>query len=72
MQTLLNIGTIQAKAMVISELSLFSKFGIITVLELGQGATVDSNLKGGQGTEGDLHNEVFSDSPYTRKGTSAE
>ena len=72
MQILLNIGTIRAKAIVISELSLFSKFRIKIAPELGREATSGGNPKGCQGTEGDLHDKVFFDNPYTQKGTSAE
>ena len=42
-QTLPNISTVRAKAMVTSELSLFSKFRRITTLVLERGATADGN-----------------------------
>ena len=44
MQTLLNIGTVRTKAIVISELSLFGKLKIITMLELGREAMADDNM----------------------------
>ena len=72
MQTLLNIYTVRAKTIVISELSLFNKLEIITALELRQEATADDNPNGCQGPEGDLHVEVSSDNPHTQRKTSAE
>ncbi|GFS34528.1 aldehyde dehydrogenase 6B2 [Actinidia rufa] len=50
-QMLPNTSTFRAKDIVTSELSLFSKFGRITVLEFGRGATVGGNPEGSQGTE---------------------
>ncbi|GFY92892.1 haloacid dehalogenase-like hydrolase (HAD) superfamily protein [Actinidia rufa] len=50
-QTLSNTGTVQAETTITSELSLFSKFGGVTVLEFGQGITAAADLEGCQGTE---------------------
>ncbi|GFZ04548.1 hypothetical protein Acr_17g0001200 [Actinidia rufa] len=43
MQTLPNTGTVRVKATITYELSLFSKFGGVTALEFGRGATVGSD-----------------------------
>ena len=42
-QTLPKTGTVRTKATVTLELSLLSKFGKITMPELGRGATVGGN-----------------------------
>ena len=64
-QTLLNMGTVRAKAITTSELSLFIKFERITALERGQGATDDNNPEGCQGIKGNLHVKVSFDNPHT-------
>ena len=65
-----NISPTRAQAIVIYELLLFSKLGIITALLVEQVATTGNNPKGRQRTKGGLHVKVPSDSPHTRAGTS--
>ncbi|GFS40391.1 hypothetical protein Acr_00g0068270 [Actinidia rufa] len=60
---------VRAKALVASELSLFSKLGIITALKLGRGAMAADDPEGCQETEGDLHVRVPPDSPHARMET---
>ena len=59
-QTVPNTSIVRAKTIVTFELSLFSKFGRITMLELGQQATADDNSKGCKGTKDNLHVKVSS------------
>ncbi|GFY87209.1 hypothetical protein Acr_05g0008480 [Actinidia rufa] len=62
---------VRAEAIVSAELSLLSKLGAITALELGCGATTSVNPKGCQEIEGDLHVSVLPDSPHAQIETSA-
>ena len=57
--------------MVSTELSLFSKLGAITVLELGRNAMVVGNPKGCQEIEGDLYVIILFDKPHVQIETPA-
>ncbi|GFS37157.1 hypothetical protein Acr_00g0050270 [Actinidia rufa] len=61
---------VRAETIVSADLSLLSKLGAITALELGRAATADGNPKGYQETEGDLHISVLLDSPHAQIETS--
>ncbi|GFZ03885.1 hypothetical protein Acr_16g0005090 [Actinidia rufa] len=67
-QSLPKTTVVRANAIGISELSLFSKLGIITALELGRG--VGSNPKRYQETKRDLHVKLPPDSLHTGMETS--
>ena len=59
-ETLPSTDTVQANAIITSDLSLYRKFGRITAPKFGRGATVVGDLEACQGTEGNLHGEVSS------------
>ena len=64
MQTLPNTYTVQAKAIITFDLSLFSKFGGVTMLEFGRRTTASDDPEGCQWTESDLHIETSFDNSH--------
>ncbi|GFY81823.1 growth-regulating factor 3 [Actinidia rufa] len=66
-QSLPKTTTVRAKALVTSGLSLFSKLGIITAMELGRGAMADGNPERCQETEGDLYVRVLLTAGWRRR-----
>ncbi|GFZ04664.1 hypothetical protein Acr_17g0002360 [Actinidia rufa] len=71
MQTLPNTGTVQAKATITPELSLFSKFRGVTAPEFGRGAKVGGYPERCQEIENNFHIKTSSNSLHTRIDTSA-
>ena len=71
-QTTQKTGSVRAKVIPTPELSLLSKLGRVTKLELGQETVASGNLEGCHGIEGDLHIEVLFDNPHARIETLVE
>ena len=57
------IATIRAKTSTTAELPLYSKLSRLTAVRLGQGEMVGGNPEARQGTGGNLHGKVSSNSP---------
>ena len=71
-QTLSKTDHVRAKVIPTPELLLLSKLDRVTKLRPGRGATVGGNPEGCQGTKGDLHVEISSDSYHVLMETLAE
>ena len=60
---ILNISSGRVKTSTVVELSLYSKLSGVLALEFGRDATVGGDPNDTLRVEGDLHCEVFSDTP---------